>query len=87
MVEIAKSCATGNYKHCKCGDHPRSKALRRRAPIKFVWDGCPDNFNFGAHFTKRFMDPRKITNHAKKTKSHNQEVGRKVKPQSYLTDI
>lgn len=34
---------------------------------------------YGTHFTKRFMDPKKINNHAKKTKSHNQEVGRKVR--------
>ena len=80
MVEIAKACAQGNYAACDCGDLPSSNPRRKaKAPKGFVWDGCPHNFNYGAYATKRFMDPKKITNHAKKTKSHNQEVGRKVR--------
>jgi hypothetical protein len=80
MVEVAKSCASGNYKHCGCGDHPKNLRRKAKSPAGFSWDGCPDNFQFGAHYTKRFMDPKKITNHAKKTKAHNHEVGRKVRP-------
>ncbi|CAB3998119.1 Wnt-2b-A [Paramuricea clavata] len=78
MVEIAKSCAQGNYKQCGCGDHPKNPRRKAKTPGKFSWDGCADDFQYGSHFTKRFMDPRKINNHARKTKSHNQEVGRKV---------
>ena len=78
MMEIAKSCASGNNKYCTCGDNPKNLRRKANSPIASTWDGCPDNFQFGAHYTKRFMDPKKITNHAKKTKSHNHEIGRKV---------
>ena len=81
MVEIAKTCAEGNFAACDCGELPTANPRRKaKSPKGFVWDGCPHNFNYGAYTTKRFMDPKKVTNHAKKTKSHNQEVGRKVRP-------
>ncbi|XP_028399038.1 protein Wnt-7b-like [Dendronephthya gigantea] len=79
MVEVAKACATQNYKHCGCGNRPKhSRRKMNRASQSFSWGGCPDNMQYGTHFTKRFMDPKKINNHARKTKSHNQEVGRKI---------
>ena len=74
MLEIAKSCASGSNKYCRCVDNLRRKANSRI----LITDGCPDSYKFGAHYTQRFMDPKKITSHAKKIKSHNHHIGREV---------
>jgi hypothetical protein len=73
MMEIAKACVTQKIKYCGCG------ALRRRNRNDVsILDSCGDNINFGAYLAANFMDPKQTKTHPKKTKRHNQVVGRKV---------
>ena len=74
MMVIAKACVTKKTKYCGCG----SLSRRDRNDV-LILNGCADNINFGAYLAARFMDPKKIRNHAKKVKRHNHIVGRKVK--------
>ena len=74
MMEIARSCASGSHKYCRCGDDLRRKENSR----VLITDSCPDSFQFGAHYTKHFMDPKKITSRDKMIKSHNHHIGREV---------
>lgn len=76
MSEIARACAKGDLKSCGCGTFVGAK--KRSKNHTWMWGGCGDNIQHGASYIRNFMDPRRITNHARKSKSHNHEVARKV---------
>ncbi|XP_046859922.1 protein Wnt-2-like [Xenia sp. Carnegie-2017] len=85
MMEISQACAANGKKGkpCGCGSQPKSKrrsnnSKRKPRDVNEFWQGCPHNLQYGFYFAKRFMDPRRVTNHARKTRAHNQEVGRKL---------
>ena len=77
MRSLAEECSKGELRTCGC-DVVMKKRRNTGGKNQWTWGGCGHNIRFGYTYTKQFMDPKRITNHAKGTKAHNHEVGRKV---------
>ena len=88
---VARTCASGQYKHCACGSFPRHPP-----DGNFKWGGCGDDVKYGKRFAKSFTDAplKNLMNKKDKTSEatfewknthvnaavniHNNRAGRKV---------
>lgn len=48
---MARACSSGYIHHCTCATPPNGPPNGN-----FKWGGCGDNFRWGMHFAKRFVD-------------------------------
>ena len=72
---ITRACARGEIGNCGCD----TSVYDRNTKGQFEWGGCSDNPDFGAKFTKEFVDTKEDKNSADgKMNLWNNDAGRRV---------
>lgn len=76
--QVATSCASGSVKTCGCDNSERP------SDGGWQWGGCSHNVNFGAKFSRRFLQDKGSDLYAT-VSAHNTKIGRKVVNENLAT--
>lgn len=70
VYAIARACATGQLRLCKCAAHGKSPN-----ETEWQWGGCGDNTKFARKFTRSFLQLKKKKDEGVNLEKHNSRIG------------